>query len=108
MTPTHRRMREREREEMAQLRLIAQQTLLLDLWAAGGPFMVENDEGKPTEKPDFDAAEKLARRRVASGRMHNVDIWAESNAWRVDIANVRADGCGRIWTDLTWEGATLI
>ena len=63
------------------------------------------------ERETFDEAEHLARWHAA-GRGIRVDIdKVVQTAKRRDsdhMATVSRDALGRIWTDLTWHGATFV
>jgi len=63
------------------------------------------------ERPTFDEAEHLARWHAARSGIRVVVDKVVLNAKRRDseeMASVSRDALGRIWTDLTWHGATFV
>jgi hypothetical protein len=63
------------------------------------------------ERPTFEAAEHLARWHAARrGIRVVVDkvVVTPKHRYSEEMASVSRDALGRIWTDLTWHGATFV
>jgi hypothetical protein len=63
------------------------------------------------ERPTFEAAEHLARWHAARrGIRVVVDkvVVTAKHRYSEEMASVSRDALGRIWTDLTWHGATFV